>query len=333
MNTFAHGQVDVRPNLVLHESTFPEEEHKPKGKKVMHCYPQYHDKNILDDMPSYDFVNIYPTVTYVFENKGTIVNANGDAKVAGYTPKFHLKFFLHIPVHEKIIQVVFPISFLLVLNMLNLMFVEEMKDFIDINGNIALTIVFLIPLLYDKMETDTKVSSDSWLGSFSLSDVSVVALFLSLSASLISNSLHVSSEKHEINGTCVTINSKDSFIRSDPWALLSIFLSICVIVIPFFSYFRYRSMLNRIQVLTEKARFYGPDVPDRTGKQLDRKKGPCLTKGGSEEEMEGHLGLARGLRHPTFSDEPERFFYKVPIDTTTKKPIKKFTIGVRTSEL
>jgi len=58
-----------------------------------------------------------------------------------------------------------------------------------------------------------------------------------------------------------------------------------------------------------------------------------LTKSGSKEEMQGNLGLARGLRHPAFSDKPERFFYKVPFDVGSNKPIKKFTIGVATSEL
>ena len=274
MSTFAHENIQFRPNMVFHPDTLS------KGQVYQFLSVRDPFEEIFDGSVNFDFVTPYPSV-----------KVTCDGKSGGYCPKFQVSFFCTEPLLFKLINFYLPLALVIVLNWLHVLAPQDTSDYISNTSGIALTLVFLLPLMYPATSYQIK---------FGLNEYGVAAMFLAMIVSLIKTPMNLNAYEEtltgEMEGFLQNANMDEIFRVSrdvDPWVWfkthwvpnLTIILSCFFLVIPFFNYWMY--IVARNDILKRNGSFDGKcgitvsEKNFKKNRKLRREKG-----GGRNKDVE-----------------------------------------------
>jgi len=229
MSTFEDKNTQIRPNIII------DKRYLDDPSFVYQDFVKVRDPapHVMDRMKSYDFITYNPSVAIEYANKG-----------GGYAPKMVIRFWLHEPVSRRGLNIVAPFIVIIILGTLNIFVPQDSSSLIGNTSSIALTLVFLLPLLQSESNSPMP---------FSLNDLLMFFVFAGLVVNCIKGFFYeffyqttfepsVADTLHDAYYSNGLAYARDYLIP-----FLSLFFFLSSFFIPFVSYAQYLNLTRKIR--------------------------------------------------------------------------------------
>ena len=238
LSSFEYQGVRFRPNMVFHPYTLSNQQvwrHFKVRNPMQHKF---------DGSINFDFVSPFPSVDIHYHDKH-----------GGYCPEFKIAFYANEPIYMKVVNTIMPLLFVVLLSSINVLAPQETSDFIGNTSGIALTLIFLLPLIYP---------ANNYQVSFGLNEISILLVFVAMIIGLTKTPMNLYAyEEQQSNGMMENLNTTEIFrrvasgnLRDVDWGawvrthvvpMISIALSSVIVIVPCVNWLRYCRALRCIK--------------------------------------------------------------------------------------